>query len=226
MYRATDSLPSWRAFFYFISMIFFLAWLVKNVFIAVIIETFAEIRVQFQQMWSAKELDAQLDHSQIFERTEHGLKLVTIDENKADGKFAVALQRITRSPYFNMSMLLLVLANAVITATIKHSHKEVKDRKNLEFYRNIEVGIFVVFFRSSKCVNKNDVLFSVLQRSFSQFCSIWKLCSKSMPSASSATLNVQSTSSSLFLRSSQLSAFFHHSTTQSSPTFRCYALFG
>ena len=29
MYRATDSLPSWRAFFYFITMIFFLAWLVK-----------------------------------------------------------------------------------------------------------------------------------------------------------------------------------------------------
>jgi len=139
MYRATDSLPSWRAFFYFISMIFFLAWLVKNVFIAVIIETFAEIRVQFQQMWSAKELEAQLGHSQVFERTENGLKLVTIDENKADGKFAVLLQKITRSPYFNMSMLLLVLANAVITATIKHSHKEIKDRKNLEFYRNIEV---------------------------------------------------------------------------------------
>jgi hypothetical protein len=29
MYRAIDSLPSWRAFFYFITMIFFLAWLVK-----------------------------------------------------------------------------------------------------------------------------------------------------------------------------------------------------
>lgn len=29
MYRATDSLPSWKAFLYFITMIFFLAWLVK-----------------------------------------------------------------------------------------------------------------------------------------------------------------------------------------------------
>ena len=29
MYRAIDSLPSWRAFFYFITLIFFLAWLVK-----------------------------------------------------------------------------------------------------------------------------------------------------------------------------------------------------
>jgi hypothetical protein len=35
-------------------MIFFLAWLVKNVFIAVITETFNEIRVQFQQMWGVR----------------------------------------------------------------------------------------------------------------------------------------------------------------------------
>lgn len=51
MYQAVDSLPAWRATFYFTTMIFFLAWLVKNVFIAVITETFNEIRVQFQQMW-------------------------------------------------------------------------------------------------------------------------------------------------------------------------------
>ncbi|VVC97367.1 unnamed protein product [Leptidea sinapis] len=51
MYRAIDSLPTWRSALYFSTMIFFLAWLVKNVFIAVITETFNEIRVQFQQMW-------------------------------------------------------------------------------------------------------------------------------------------------------------------------------
>lgn len=54
MYRAIDSLPAWRAVFYFSTMIFFLAWLVKNVFIAVITETFNEIRVQFQQMWGVR----------------------------------------------------------------------------------------------------------------------------------------------------------------------------
>lgn len=54
MFRAWDSLPSWRAGFYFSTMIFFLAWLVKNVFIAVITETFNEIRVQFQQMWGVR----------------------------------------------------------------------------------------------------------------------------------------------------------------------------
>ena len=67
MYRANDSLPSWKAYLYFFSMIFFLTWLVKNVFIAVIIETFAEIRVQFQQMWSARTKEAQEDHTQVIQ---------------------------------------------------------------------------------------------------------------------------------------------------------------
>jgi hypothetical protein len=39
-----------------------------------------------------------------------------------------------------MTMLLLVLANAVITATIKHSHKEIKDKQRLLIYKNIEVN--------------------------------------------------------------------------------------
>ena len=51
MYRAADSAEQWRSSIYFTTMIFFLAWMVKNVFIAVITETFNEIRVQFQEMW-------------------------------------------------------------------------------------------------------------------------------------------------------------------------------
>lgn len=54
MYRAIDSLPGWRATFFFTTMIFFLSWLVKNVFIAVITETFNEMRVQFQQIWGIR----------------------------------------------------------------------------------------------------------------------------------------------------------------------------
>lgn len=44
MYRATDSIDPLKSSFYFITMIFFLAWMVKNVFIAVITEMFNEIR--------------------------------------------------------------------------------------------------------------------------------------------------------------------------------------
>jgi hypothetical protein len=38
----------------------------QNVFIAVIIETFAEIRVQFQQMWGSRGGAAESDASQVF----------------------------------------------------------------------------------------------------------------------------------------------------------------
>ena len=46
MYKTIDAYAYWLGCLYFISLIFFLAWLVKNVFIAVIIETLAEVRVK------------------------------------------------------------------------------------------------------------------------------------------------------------------------------------
>ncbi len=101
MYRAIDSLPGWKATFYFTTMIFFLAWLVKviiltflkgnlyfknfknegmyvilfccgqNVFIAVITETFNEIRVQFQQMWGVRGHITDQSPSQVTINTLH-----------------------------------------------------------------------------------------------------------------------------------------------------------
>lgn len=109
-------------------------------FIAVIIETFAEIRVQFQQMWGARGQEAQFEHKQVLEKTEDGLKLVTIDDNKPRGLAPEIFQKTLRSSWFNMTMLLLVLANAVITATLKHTHKEVIDKRTLRRYYHIEVN--------------------------------------------------------------------------------------
>jgi len=37
----------------------------QNIFIAVIIESFAEIRVQFQQMWGSRGTDTDSDSSQV-----------------------------------------------------------------------------------------------------------------------------------------------------------------
>ncbi|KAK6049651.1 hypothetical protein COOONC_12844 [Cooperia oncophora] len=65
LYDCMDSLPSHLAFIYFLTLIFFLAWLVKNVFIAVITETFAEIRVQFSEMWQKKDITFDEEFRQI-----------------------------------------------------------------------------------------------------------------------------------------------------------------
>uniref|UniRef100_A0A672SQG0 Sodium leak channel non-selective protein n=1 Tax=Sinocyclocheilus grahami TaxID=75366 RepID=A0A672SQG0_SINGR len=93
MYRAIDSFPRWRSYFYFITLIFFLAWLVKNVFIAVIIETFAEIRVQFQQMWGSRSSTTSTATTQMFhEDASGGWQLVAVDVNKPHGRAPACLQ--------------------------------------------------------------------------------------------------------------------------------------
>ncbi|VDO20472.1 unnamed protein product [Heligmosomoides polygyrus] len=80
LYDCLDTLPSYVAFFYFVTLIFFLAWLVKNVFIAVITETFAEIRVQFSEMWQSNTAASDDTYTQRLERFEGGWRLVEIDQ--------------------------------------------------------------------------------------------------------------------------------------------------
>ncbi|CAF3718555.1 unnamed protein product [Rotaria sp. Silwood1] len=145
MYRAIDSLPSWRAYFYFITLIFFLAWLVKNVFIAVIIETFAEIRVQFQQMWGSIEVTSGIEATNILQKADNStLKLVNIGEKKK-GVAPIIFLKTVQSPVFTKIIMIVVLANTIFTATIKHTHNEKLDKKNREFYHKIET-LFTIFF--------------------------------------------------------------------------------
>ncbi|CAF3919926.1 unnamed protein product [Rotaria sp. Silwood2] len=145
MYRALDSLPSWRAFFYFISLIFFLAWLVKNVFIAVIIETFAEIRVQFQQIWGSIGVTSGIEATKVLQKAGNStLKLVNRDKKKKGVAPAIFL-KIAQSPVFTTTVMIVVLANTIFTATIKHTHNEKLDKKNREFYHKIET-LFTIFF--------------------------------------------------------------------------------
>ncbi|CAF3843417.1 unnamed protein product [Rotaria magnacalcarata] len=146
MYRAIDSLPSWRAFFYFITLIFFLAWLVKNVFIAVIIETFAEIRVQFQQMWGSRGATSDVEATKVLQKTDDNtLRLVNIDESKKKGVAPAIFLKIAQSPVFTTILMVVVLANTVFTATIKHTHNEEMDKRNLKLYHKIELLFTLIF---------------------------------------------------------------------------------
>ncbi|XP_031343875.1 sodium leak channel non-selective protein-like isoform X3 [Photinus pyralis] len=144
MYRAIDSLPGWRAVLYFSTMIFFLAWLVKNVFIAVITETFNEIRVQFQQMWGVRQQIQNSTASQILTGDDRGWKLVTLDENKHAGLAPNVCHKILRSPHFRLLVMCIILANGVVTATMHFKHDE---RPRSDFYTKyyyIEIGFTVV----------------------------------------------------------------------------------
>ncbi|PSN30664.1 Sodium leak channel non-selective protein [Blattella germanica] len=144
MYRAIDSLPGWRAAFYFSTMIFFLAWLVKNVFIAVITETFNEIRVQFQQMWGVRGHITNSSASQVLTGNDMGWKLVTLDENKHGGNAPKFCHVILRSASFRLLVMGVILANGVVTATMNFKHDGRPRHVFYEKYYYIEVA-FTIF---------------------------------------------------------------------------------
>ncbi|EEZ98774.1 sodium leak channel NALCN [Tribolium castaneum] len=144
MYRAIDSLPGWRAVFYFSTMIFFLAWLVKNVFIAVITETFNEIRVQFQQMWGVRGHIQNSTASQILIGDDRGWKLVTLDENKHGGLAPQFCHTILQSPHFRLIVMGVILANGIVTATMRFKHDERPREVFYEKYYYMEVGFTIL----------------------------------------------------------------------------------
>ncbi|XP_034041683.1 sodium leak channel non-selective protein isoform X1 [Thalassophryne amazonica] len=144
MYRAIDSFPRWRSYFYFITLIFFLAWLVKNVFIAVIIETFAEIRVQFQQMWGSRSSTTSTATTQMFhEDAAGGWQLVAVDVNKPHGRAPACLQQLMRSSVFHMFILSMVAVDVIVAAS--NYYKGENHRRHYDEFYLAEVAFTVLF---------------------------------------------------------------------------------
>ncbi|KAJ1365027.1 hypothetical protein KIN20_025235 [Parelaphostrongylus tenuis] len=145
LYDCLDTLPSYVAFFYFVTLIFFLAWLVKNVFIAVITETFAEIRVQFSEMWQSNTSASEETYTQRLERFEGGWRLVEIDHYSRSTNSPQFLHMVVNSTAFQISMMVLVLLNALINASFVYRHDDHSDIVRKEIYYYIEVCFTMLF---------------------------------------------------------------------------------
>ncbi|XP_027219949.1 sodium leak channel NALCN isoform X1 [Penaeus vannamei] len=145
MYRAIDSLPGWRATFFFTTMIFFLSWLVKNVFIAVITETFNEMRVQFQQIWGIRGHIEQEVSTQILSGDDHGWKLVFVDDNKPRGWAPKCCMKFVVSAGFYLVIMAAIIANAMAAASLSFKHDGRERREFYQHYYYMEVG-FTIFF--------------------------------------------------------------------------------
>lgn len=154
LYDCMDSLPTHLAILYFITLIFFLAWLVKNVFIAVITETFAEIRVQFSEMWTKSEVGVEEDFKQVGECGSDSIfcfppqkiescdgvwKMVRLDTEERVSAPLLRLQRHLRSTGFQCCVVGFVLANALFNASFIHYHDESDHRRRVLYYY-VEVG--------------------------------------------------------------------------------------
>uniref|UniRef100_A0A1I8FE24 Ion_trans domain-containing protein n=1 Tax=Macrostomum lignano TaxID=282301 RepID=A0A1I8FE24_9PLAT len=112
----------WKSVAYFVGLIFFLVWLVKNVFIAVLIETFAEIRVQFKQMWTRPQSDSGSDGSRMLQVDGQAWRLVAVDDSQPRGWAPAPLVRLARSTGFSVIVMLLVLANSFVAAGVHFNH--------------------------------------------------------------------------------------------------------
>ena len=148
MYRAADSAQHWKATLYFCTMIFFLAWMVKNVFIAVITETFNEIRVQFQEMWVDRETNIQMEgKTQVLEGDSKAWKLVTVRQNRHRGMAPQIFARFLHSPLYHVILILVTLSNAFVTASISFRHTvDQKPREHFfKYQKKFEIG-FVIFY--------------------------------------------------------------------------------
>ena len=132
MYRAVDTLPGWRAFIYFTTLIFFLSWLVKNVFIAVITETFNEIRVQFQQMWGIRGSQLGDGDFRVISGDDRGWRLVPLDDTRHQGRIALLFIPVLNSAAFHVLLMFTILANGLVTASMSFKHD---GRPRSDFYQ-------------------------------------------------------------------------------------------
>lgn len=144
MYQAMDSLDFFRSAIYFVTLIFFLAWLVKNVFIAVITETFNEIRVQFQQMWG--------ERAQIVTQTiqlvligDDKWKLVQLTDSDARTRAPHMIRHILGTASFQIFVMIMIVVNAIINASIQFDHS---GKSRDDYYRTIYPSevFFTIFF--------------------------------------------------------------------------------
>lgn len=66
-------------------------------------------------------------------------RMVTIDDNKPRGLAPPFFQRILKTAWFHISILLLVLANAIVTATMHFDHYKIDPYQKIDEYFYTEV---------------------------------------------------------------------------------------
>lgn len=91
-------------------------------------------------MWGSRGAPSDIEATKILQKADDStLKLVNIDEHTKKGMAPAICLKIVQSPIFTTVVMIVVLANTIFTATIKHTHNEAIDRRNRDLYHKIEV---------------------------------------------------------------------------------------
>nr|CAB3264197.1 sodium leak channel non-selective protein [Phallusia mammillata] len=148
MYKKIDSFPDWHGYLYFVTLIFFLAWLVKNVFIAIIIEVFAEIRSQLQNLWGNSKGSHPGEVSQVIVNEENGTSwaLVDVDSRKVKSGKLEAWRRALRSRWFHLTMLVAIVLNVAISAFQKRVNQLPENQTRVWNFFSVAELFFTLIF--------------------------------------------------------------------------------
>ena len=114
MYDAMDTRYFLFAVLYFVCLIFFIAWMVRNVFIAIITEAFADLRVQVSKLSQPSPTNETEEHKVLrkFENSE--IYLEKEEETFRKRKFTPTIFKLVDHKLFKYFIHLCVLADAVI----------------------------------------------------------------------------------------------------------------
>ena len=116
MYQVMDFQFNFLVAVYFVLLIFFVAWLVKNVFIAVVSELFADIRSSYSmKRWKTRRRYTGLS-SLVIRDEGAGWHLVSVDHEASKGHAPRPIRQVVHSIYFKYALLLCVLIDAAIQA--------------------------------------------------------------------------------------------------------------
>ena len=118
MYAQMNSQDYYVSAVYFVSLIFFVAWMVKSVFIAVITETFADLRSQlYLKNWRNNRRVTGLS-SEIIQDDGTGWHLVAIKEEWTKTKAFNRARQFLTSKYFRYMIWTLLALDAILQAVL------------------------------------------------------------------------------------------------------------
>ena len=119
MYETIDS-SSYLGVIYFIVLIVFVAWLTKNIFIAIVTEVFADLRSQVHSLYNLPKsnLDKESSTTFICHKSEGGLQLIQGDQSEKEGVFRLTLKKIVRSYIFTWFILFCILIDASLQGVL------------------------------------------------------------------------------------------------------------
>lgn len=133
MYEKLDQMPAWQPISFYISLIFFLSIIVKNLFIAVITQTFEMIRSHhFQHFWTSTSSRAELVNEVLNNsfRIDKNWNLIEVHESEFKRHYVLRkLNQLFQSTFYNYMVLTQIICESIVISSIDFNdssgwHKE------------------------------------------------------------------------------------------------------